>query len=56
MKKLGVSVVVDYPDTGFSNFAIKYLSKNENCCEHFLIFFACSYGKKMVKNLVTLPL
>ena len=60
-KNLGVRVVLDYADTGFSNFAIEYLRENEKVRE---TVFACSYGaqvesfkqKKMVKNLVTLSL
>ena len=60
-KNSGVRIVVDYGDTGFSIFAIKYLRENEKVCE---IVFACSYGaqveyiehNKMVKNLVTLSL
>ena len=40
-KNSGVSIVVDYADTGFSNFAIEYLRENEKVRE---TVFACSYG------------
>ena len=60
-KNLGVLVVIDYADTGFSILAIEYLCENETFCE---TVFSCSYGalvesfkpKKLVKNLVTLSL
>ena len=43
-KNLGVRVVLDYADTGFSNFAIKYLRENEKVRE---TVFACSYGAQV---------
>ena len=41
-KSLGVRIVVENADTGFSNFAIEYLRKNEKFAKPFL--FAYSYG------------
>ena len=43
-KNLGVGVGVDFPEAQFSNFAIKYLSKNEKVRE---TVFACSYGAQI---------
>ena len=43
-EKSGVCVVVDYTDTWFSNFAIKYLHENEKFRE---TVFAFSYGAQV---------
>ena len=56
---MSACVVVDYADTPFWNFAIKYLRKNEKVNE---TIFARSYGAQVksfklnffLKNLVTL--
>ena len=52
--------VVDYADTGFSNFAIEYLRENEKVTETFLsvLMGACSnpLSQKIVQILVTLSL
>ena len=40
-KKIGIRVVVDFMDTRFSNFAIKYLRENKKFRK---TIFSCSYG------------
>ena len=55
---MGVHEVVDNADTGFSNFAIKYLSRNEKFAKPCLpVHMGINLlSQKMVKNLVTLSL
>ena len=52
-KKLRVGVVVDYTDSGFSNFAIEYLCENENVPETVL---SNLLSKKRQKYGDTVPL